>query len=87
MTEIKDNIAAYDQMKHDLELKHMGKWVLFYDSKLIAFFDSMEDAATEAVRQFGRGPYLIRQVGSPPVILPASVMYHPDYGKHQMRIR
>jgi hypothetical protein len=28
------------------------------------------------VQKFGSGPYLIRQVGASPIVLPASVMYN-----------
>ena len=74
---VEAEIAAYEEMRQELEAKHTGKWVLFQNRKLISFFDSFEAAAGEAVRLFGRGPYLICQVGAPPVVLPASVMYHP----------
>ncbi len=69
-------IAAYDAMRNELETHHMGKWALVHGRELIALHDSFEVAAEEAVRRFGRGPYLIRQVGAPPVSLPASVMYY-----------
>jgi hypothetical protein len=76
-SDIDKEIAAYDALRNDLEAQHMGKWVLVHDGKLVAVFDSFEIAAEDAVRKFGRGPYLIRQVGAPPITLPASVMYHP----------
>lgn len=76
---MKLEIAAYEREKQALEERHMGKWVLFYDEKLIGVYDSLESAAEEAVARFGRGPYLIRQVGAPPVVLPASVMYRSVY--------
>ena len=47
----------------------------------IGVYDAFETAAKEAVGHFGRGPYLIRQVGAPPVVLPASVMYRPVYAR------
>ena len=77
MPEIDSNISAYSGMQQELEEKHMGKWVLFYQGKLVAFYQSFEEAANNAVAQFGRGPYLIRQVGAPSVTLPASVMFCP----------
>lgn len=79
MADVKNDIAAYSQMQAELEEKHMGKWVLFRDEKFIGVYESFEIAAQDAVRRFGRGPYLIRQVGAPPVTLPASVMYRPEY--------
>lgn len=80
MADVKSDIAAYAKMQEGLEVKHMGKWVLFHDEVFVAVYDSFEAAAEDAVRRFGRGPYLIRQVGVPPVTLPASVMYQPVYG-------
>ena len=87
MSELKDDIVAYEGMQADLESSALGKWVLFYDKKLIGTFDTFEVAAQEAVRKFGRGPYLIRQIGAQAITLPASVLYHPVHGKHEMRIR
>lgn len=75
MADINDDIAAYNVMRQELETNHTGKWVLFHDRILVSMHDSFEAAAEEAVRKFGRGPYLIRQIGAPPVVLPASVMY------------
>lgn len=66
-------------MQQELEEKHMGKWVLVHEGKLISIYDSFDKAATDAVAKFGRGPYLIRQVGAPAVSLPASVMFRPAY--------
>lgn len=77
MSDLREDIAAYETMRGDLELKHLGKWVVIHDHQLIGVYENFEAAAKEAVRQFGRGPYLIRQVGAPPVTLPASVLYHP----------
>jgi hypothetical protein len=75
MAEVDIEIAAYDKMRTELEAKHMGKWVLFKDEVLIALYDDFEAAAEDAVKRFGRGPYLIRKVGAPSVTLPASVMF------------
>ena len=68
-------ISAYEEMKQELEANHTGKWVLFHDRKLISLYGSFAAAAEDAVRRFGRGPYLIRNVGAPPVVMPAAVMY------------
>jgi len=87
MAELDQEIAAYEGMSKELEAHHMGKWVLIHDLKLIAIYESFERAAEDAVRQFGRGPYLIRQVGAPPVALPASVMYRPEYARDKLRLR
>ena len=86
MADLTDDIAAYEKMRAELETRHLGKWALVYDEKLIGTFDSVEKAATEAVRKFGRGPYLIRQIGAPPATLPASVMYYPMHGNNPVRV-
>ncbi len=75
MTELSEEIAAYESMRGDLETKHFGKWVVVHDRTLTGVYDSFESAAENAVKMFGRGPYLIRQIGMPPLTLPASVMY------------
>lgn len=73
-TELDREIAAYESMQAELENKHMGEWVLIFDEKLIGTFPSLDAAAEVAVGRFGRGPYLIRQVGAPPIVLPVSVV-------------
>ena len=65
----------YDQLRAELEKKSKGQWVLIRDSQLIGLFATFDAAAQEAVRRFGRGPYLIREIGAPDVTLPASVVY------------
>jgi hypothetical protein len=75
MAQIDTEIAAYEQMRTELESNHMGKWVLMHDRGVIGLYESFEAAAEAAVSRFRSGPYLIRQVGAPPVTLPASVMY------------
>jgi hypothetical protein len=65
----------YEKMRQDLEAKSLGKWVLIRDNDFVGVYDSFETAAAEAVRRFGRGPYLIREIGAPDMTLPASVVY------------
>ena len=77
MTTLSSQIVAYEEMRDVLEVDHFGKWVVFYDADLIDTYESFEEAAEDAVRRFGRGPYLIRQAGAPPVRLPASVWFRP----------
>lgn len=76
MIELDREIAAYESMRAGLENEHMGGWVLVYGEKLIGIFNSFNEAAEVAVESYGRGPYLIRQVGAPPLALPASVVFN-----------
>lgn len=79
MADLDQEIAAYERMQQNLEAHHMGQWVLVHYEQLISVYDSFERAAEDAVQRFGRGPFLIRQVGAPPVTLPASVMFRVDH--------
>lgn len=72
---LETEIRAFDARKADLEQHYMGKWVVFHGEEFVGAFDNLGNAASEAVRRYGRGPYLIRQLGAPPVSLPTSVLY------------
>ncbi len=80
MSELTKEIAAYERMRNELETDHLGEWALVHDEGLVGLYATFEEAAAEAVRQFGRGPYLIREIGAAPVTLPASVLYRPVQG-------
>lgn len=75
--ELDRDIAAFEAMKAELEEHHNHKWVLFQGGKFVGAFDTIDNVANEAIRRFGKGPYLIRQVGASKTSLPASVMYRP----------
>jgi hypothetical protein len=71
-------LNAYQQEAARLEASHMGKWVVFKGTTLVSVHDTLETAAEDAVTRFGRGPYLIRQVGAAPIVIPVSLAYNPD---------
>ncbi len=75
-------IQAYENFRSELEMDHLGEWVVVHDEKLIGRYLSFEAAAEDAIERFGRGPYLIRQIGQAPLTLPASVVYGVGYGTH-----
>lgn len=80
MTTLKREMAAYETIRSDLELEHFGKWAVVHGGELVGVYDDFEVAADNAVRRYGRGPYLIRRIGAPRVItLPASLQYRPVY--------
>ena len=72
---LSDNIEVYEAMRNKLETDHFGEWVLVYGKELIGTYPDFESAADVAVPRFGRGPYLIRQIGVPPPPLSASVLW------------
>lgn len=75
MSPIQDEIALFKSRQSEFEATHMGKWVLICKRQLIGFYASFDVAADDAVRQFGSGPFLIRQVGAKPQALPASLAH------------
>ncbi len=77
MTTLTEDIAAYEEIRAELELDHFGEWVVVHNGALTGTYESFDAAAREAVRKYGRGPYLIRQVGAAPPALPISVVAHP----------
>ena len=77
MALLSKEIAAYDRMRDVLEMDYFGKWVIVHDEELVGTYDESGDAVNDAIRRFGRGPYLIKQVGEPPLTLPASILYRP----------
>ena len=68
-------IRAYETRLPELEKTYAGKFVVFKGDEFIGAWDTLNAAASEAVARFGRGPYLIRQVGASPPTLPASVLF------------
>ena len=44
-----------------------------HQEEFVGVYATFAAAGRVAVRRFGRGPYLIREIGAPPLILPASV--------------
>ena len=34
MPDLDSEIAAYEKVREELELKHLGKWVVFHDGEL-----------------------------------------------------
>ena len=67
MKRLSDEIIAYEKMQDSLETDYFGKWVVIHNEKLHGTYETFENAAVDAVRNYGRGPYLIRQVGAAPV--------------------
>ena len=76
MENLDKEIALYEREKSKLENDHLGEWVLIHNAKIISVYKTFELAAQDAVKRFGSGPYLIRQIGATQIILPASVVYN-----------
>ena len=65
--ELDRQIEAYKQMPEQLEPDHLFGWVVFHEEGLQGIFDDLQETADHSVRHFGRGPYLMRHEGEPPL--------------------
>ena len=79
MESLTREIEAFEAMREELWTNHFEKWVLVYGDDLIGTYETFQDAAMDAAKRFGRGPYLIRQVTSVPERLPSAALYGKDY--------
>ena len=61
-------------MKEQLEAEHYLEWVVIHEDEFVGVFKQFEEAADVAVRCFGRGPYLITQIGASPIY----IRYRPE---------
>jgi len=60
---LEQEIATFEREKERLQKEHTGKFVLVFGDAVIDTFDTFDSASAEGLRQFGQGPFLIRQVG------------------------
>ncbi len=74
MGQLDGEVATYNRMREDLEANHHLEWVVIHGEELVGIFPDLQVAADTAVRRFGRGPYLIRQVGRVRRTLPAEAV-------------
>lgn len=74
VSELQQEIETFEARREELEKYYLGKFVLIHGGDLVGAYDTLDAVAAVAIPKFGRGPYLIRKVGEPPMYLPASVM-------------
>lgn len=60
---LEKEIHAYEKKREGLERHHNGKYVVFHEDELVGIFDDLDSAAQTAIKKYGPGPYLIRQIG------------------------
>ncbi|MCY4580039.1 MAG: hypothetical protein OXD31_13470 [Chloroflexi bacterium] len=79
MAVLEREYAVFNRMKEQLKDEHHLEWVVIHEDEFVGTFKDFEDAAVTAIKRFGYGPYLIKQIGAPPFRLPASILYRPVY--------
>ena len=74
MKVLEREIQAYAKLRDQLEAESWGQWAVVYGDELIGVYELFEDAAQVAVERFGRGPFLLREIGiddSKPLFFPS----------------
>jgi hypothetical protein len=79
MTPLRDDIAAYDKDRRELEAKHAGQWAVFHAGQFVGVYGDFQEAAGVAVDRFGAGPYLIRQIGVEEVRVSPTLTFRPAH--------
>ena len=74
MGKLDTEIATYERMQEHLEANHKGEWAVIHGEEFVGTYPNFQVAVDAAVRQFGRGPYLIREIGPPPIVLPPYIV-------------
>ena len=69
----------YESLKEQFEKEHDKEWVVIHGDEVVGFFPGLEEAADAAIERFGKGPYLIQQIGVPDPPLPLSMFTKPLY--------
>jgi len=75
LDDLSQEYAAYEAKREELEAAHMGKYVLIKRDEVVGTFDSLDDALRIAVKRFGRGPYLIEEIGLPQAETASPIFY------------
>ena len=70
-------IATYDRLREQFEAEHPGEWVVIHGEDIAGYYESFDAAAKAAVGRFGSGPYLIREIGAPPLRVRVSALHVP----------
>ena len=59
----RENIEAYETIRHKLERYYPGEWAVFHEGQIIRLFPNSEKATQWARNRYGNMPVLIVQVG------------------------
>ncbi len=77
MEELAREAEVYRRHRSQLEADHLGEWIVIHGDEIVGTYPDFQDAARVAVVRFGRGPYMIREIGEHKQFLSASLLYNP----------
>ena len=79
MSALERETAIFESRRAEFEKDHYMKWVVIYGEEVAGFFSDLQEAAEVAIDRYGRGPYLIKQIGEPDSPIPLSLFHRPMY--------
>lgn len=74
MALLEREIATCERLRESLEAEHRSEWAVIHGETYVGAYPTFDEAAREAARRFGRGPYLIREIGAPPIRIPGTIL-------------
>ena len=77
MRVLEQETAIFESRRDEFKRDHNMKWVVIHGEEVAGFFFDLQEAACVAVDRFGRGPYLIKQIGEPYTPVPPSFLERP----------
>ena len=79
MRALEQETAVFESRRDEFERDHNLKWVVIHGDEIAGFFPDLQQAARVAIDRYGRGPYLIKQIGEPDPPIPLSLFARPMY--------
>ena len=77
---LQEDLAAYERMRADLDVKYTDEWVVVHGDELVWVYADFREAARAAGQRFGYGPYLILQVAPTDWLEYAREFWQERYG-------
>lgn len=59
---LEKEIETYKKNKEELISKHLGKFVLIKENKIIGIFESQKDAINEGIKKYGNNEFLVKKI-------------------------
>ena len=67
---LETEIKIYHQLSKHITAEHRYEWVVISGKNILGYFKEFEEAALNAVSEFGNKPFLIRQIDAPAPSVP-----------------
>jgi hypothetical protein len=80
-----ENISEYKRLHERLEREHHDEYARVREGALVGVFADFDKAAGEALKRFGKGPYLIRRIGADPTADAAiHLRFYPSVNRYRL---